>query len=57
MHCKIIMNEGKFYIKDLQSLNGTFVNGNKITIETEITSGDIIQIGGAKYRFENYEYD
>lgn len=34
-----------YFIEDLGSLNGTFVNGNKITKQTKIEEKDIIQIG------------
>jgi len=29
-HCEIFKNDGEIYIKDLDSTNGTFINGEKI---------------------------
>ena len=35
-HCLFICKDGKFSIKDLNSKNGTFVNGERIPIESEV---------------------
>ncbi len=51
-HCEISERDGKFYISDLQSSNGTYVNDLKITTETEITTGSIIRMGKLEFRFE-----
>ncbi len=51
-HCEISVREGKFYIKDLQSSNGTYVNGSKILAETEIFSGNTVKLGRLEMRFE-----
>ncbi|MGD9159801.1 MAG: FHA domain-containing protein [Desulfobacteraceae bacterium] len=46
-HLKIIEKDGLFYIKDLNSQNGTYVNGSKITPDEyfEIEESDPIVIG------------
>lgn len=51
-HCEIIVRDGRFYIKDLQSSNGTYVNDSKILTETEIYTGNILTFGRLKMRFE-----
>lgn len=51
-HCEISVRNGKFYIKDLQSSNGTCVNGSKILAETEIFSGNTLKLGRLEMRFE-----
>ncbi|RPI18843.1 MAG: FHA domain-containing protein [Ignavibacteriae bacterium] len=43
-HARIFVQNGKVTIEDLNSTNGTFVNGNKI-IRTEIMPGDRINFG------------
>jgi pSer/pThr/pTyr-binding forkhead associated (FHA) protein len=39
-----------WFVKDLQSYNGTFVNGVRVVGEQALTSGDLVQIGD--YRLE-----
>lgn len=51
-HCEITVKDGKFYIKDLQSSNGTYVNDSKISAETEIFPGNILKFGRLEMRFE-----
>jgi len=43
-HFLLEISSGHCYIKDLNSKNGTFVNGKRITF-AEVKNGDIIQIG------------
>ncbi len=38
-------SNGQFYLKDLGSLNGTFLNGKHITSEVQVTDKDSILIG------------
>ncbi len=47
VHAEIHKTEDKFYIKDIQSLNGSFVNGRKIPTNQyfELKTGDQIKIG------------
>jgi pSer/pThr/pTyr-binding forkhead associated (FHA) protein len=40
------------YIRDLDSSNGTFVNGSRIYDETEIRSGDMLKLGRVELRVE-----
>ncbi len=51
-HCRITVRDGKFYICDLQSANGTYVNDSRVLTETEIVSGNIIKLGRLQMRFE-----
>lgn len=51
-HCETSVRGGKFYIRDLQSSNGTYVNGSKILSETEIFSGNILKLGILEMKFE-----
>ena len=51
-HCEIYTMGSKVMIKDLQSSNGTFVNGSRVFRDTELMSGSIITMGGVEMRFE-----
>ncbi len=48
-HCEFVYEEGKLYLADLDSTNGTLVNDEPV-IRTEINSGDTIIIGKHKYK-------
>jgi pSer/pThr/pTyr-binding forkhead associated (FHA) protein len=50
-HAKILLVEGKFFIHDLASANGTSVNSKKV-IRQEILDGDEILMGGTKLIFK-----
>ncbi|WP_269078347.1 FHA domain-containing protein [Caldanaerobacter subterraneus] len=40
----------KFYIEDLNSTNGTFVNGKRVRI-ARIKNGDVITLGDVDLKF------
>ncbi|AZN31024.1 FHA domain-containing protein [Flaviflexus salsibiostraticola] len=46
-HCEFLRHEGTFYVRDHGSLNGTYVNRERID-EIALETGDEVQIG--KYR-------
>jgi diguanylate cyclase (GGDEF)-like protein len=43
-HATILLHEGMYYVSDLNSANGTFVNGTRVN-RTPLQNGDRIQIG------------
>ncbi len=45
IHAFLYIKNEKFYIEDLKSLSGTFINGKKIETTTLIHDGDKIKIG------------
>lgn len=51
-HCKITVRDGRFFISDLQSSNGTFVGGSRVVGEAEIVQGSVIRMGKTEVRFE-----
>jgi pSer/pThr/pTyr-binding forkhead associated (FHA) protein len=48
-HCIISIAEGRVTIRDLGSRNGTIVNGEKITGEHELRTGEKIKIGPLEF--------
>jgi len=44
-HAKIFQFESKFFIEDLDSTNGTFLNGRSISKPQELSDGDLVTIG------------
>jgi hypothetical protein len=51
LHAKVYQAERRFYIEDLGSTNGTYVNGRRINYPTELRRGDRIKIGRTEMEF------
>jgi pSer/pThr/pTyr-binding forkhead associated (FHA) protein len=53
-HVEILRQDGRYYVRDLESANGTFVNGSKIEPKTDtpLQAGDLVQAGDAQFVFE-----
>ena len=53
-HAKLRFEDGKWWIEDLGSKNGVFINrGERITEPTQIKTGDEIGLGNALFVFES----
>ena len=48
-HCEISEREGRLYVRDLGSLNGTFINNSRIT-EAALAPGALLTIGTCTFR-------
>ena len=51
-HCQIRRWAGKFLLEDLQSHNGTFLNGAKVDKAQSLSDGDLISIGDTTVLFK-----
>lgn len=49
-HAEIFKDGKNFYVRDLESTNGTFVNGNRVKVK-KLHDGDIITLGISKLRW------
>lgn len=47
-HCSINYHFGKYYVRDLGTETGTYLNGERIGNETMLKSADVISIGRAR---------
>lgn len=54
-HFKIVEDEGEYYLEDLNSSNGTFLNGQRIEDMVKLSNGDRISIGNVEFLFVNRE--
>jgi phosphoserine phosphatase RsbU/P len=52
-HARILHVGGVYYIEDLESLNGTFVNGKRIDKRTHLGAGDRLEFFGQTFVFED----
>jgi pSer/pThr/pTyr-binding forkhead associated (FHA) protein len=48
-HCVIITTDSEVMIRDLNSRNGTHVNGEKITGDTVLLNGDVVKVGPLEF--------
>jgi hypothetical protein len=44
-HAKLYANDGVWYVEDLGSTNGTYLNQNRLTGPVEIHAGDTLRVG------------
>lgn len=54
-HCQFIMDDnGNYRVIDLNSSNGTYVNGVRRSGETRLKSNDTVRIGNSMLPWQNY---
>ncbi|HKF14286.1 MAG TPA: FHA domain-containing protein [Gaiellaceae bacterium] len=51
-HARIEPRRDGVWVEDLESTNGTFVNGIKLTRPRKLASGDVIRVGETDLRYE-----
>jgi hypothetical protein len=52
IHARIYPRAGSYYVEDMQSTNGTFLNGDRLDGEVELAHLDVVEIGDTEFRFE-----
>ncbi|MCS7237184.1 MAG: FHA domain-containing protein [Thermoguttaceae bacterium] len=50
-HCELFLKDGYWYVRDLDSRNGTRVNGTRVT-QKRLDPGDILAVASHKYRID-----
>jgi predicted component of type VI protein secretion system len=51
-HCAIVRKDGSWYVRDLGSRNGTFLNDGAVETPTALKVGDEIRVGPLHFRVE-----
>jgi pSer/pThr/pTyr-binding forkhead associated (FHA) protein len=51
MHCALVQVDTAYYIRDLGSLNGVTVAGERVEKDVKLTNGTEVQIGDVKFLF------
>lgn len=51
-HCELFDYEDQIAVRDLDSVNGTIVNGERIQQDTLLTTGDHLTIGNVTFRVD-----
>ena len=52
LHARVFSRAGRFFVEDMNSTNGTLLNGATLQGEAELIDGDNVQIGDTVFRFE-----
>lgn len=50
LHCGIRCWDGEYYVKDLNSKNGTYLNNEQIADISKLNDGDTIRVGSSTIR-------
>jgi pSer/pThr/pTyr-binding forkhead associated (FHA) protein len=45
MHARLYGQDGAWYVEDLGSTNGTFLNDHKVVQPVEVHAGDVVKVG------------
>ena len=55
IHCRIIYIDGRYFIKDEKSVNGTFVNNRRVHVDGQvpIKTGDIIRLANSDFQVKS----
>ncbi|MDX1946380.1 MAG: FHA domain-containing protein [Pirellulaceae bacterium] len=51
-HCVIITTDTEVAVRDLNSRNGTYVNGERIAEDTVLLSGDVLRVGPLEFEMQ-----
>jgi pSer/pThr/pTyr-binding forkhead associated (FHA) protein len=52
LHARIFSREGRTYVEDMKSTNGTILNEATLKGEAELIDGDVVRIGDTEFRYE-----
>ncbi len=52
-HCEVLLRGKEVVVKDLNSTNGTFINGQQVTKEAVLAPGQTLRLGQVEIRLED----
>jgi pSer/pThr/pTyr-binding forkhead associated (FHA) protein len=52
LHARVFAREGRTFVEDMSSTNGTLLNSAELKGEAELIDGDTVRIGDTEFRFE-----
>ena len=52
VHARVFNRDGRTFVEDMSSTNGTLLNDATLKGEAELLDGDVVRIGDTEFRFE-----
>ncbi len=52
LHARLYPRGDRYFLEDMNSTNGTLLDGGAVSSETELRDGSMIEIGDTAFRFE-----
>ncbi len=52
VHARVFNRDGRTFVEDMNSTNGTLLNEATLKGEAELLDGDVVRIGDTEFRFE-----
>jgi hypothetical protein len=49
-HAQLAWQQDRWWVTDMKSTNGTYVNGDRIRVATGIRPGDTVELGGVRFQ-------
>jgi pSer/pThr/pTyr-binding forkhead associated (FHA) protein len=56
-HATLLRKRGAWFVVDLRSMNGTFVDGSRVSGERELHPGACVRLGGVELEFRAIDAD
>lgn len=51
-HCALLVRDGRVFVQDLSSTNGTLLNGSPVQGETAVKDGDQLKVGPLEFKVQ-----
>ena len=51
-HCEVLLRGSDVVVRDLNSTNGTYVNGERVHAQRLLADGDVVKVGNRSFRFD-----
>ncbi|MFZ5641142.1 MAG: FHA domain-containing protein [Bacillota bacterium] len=56
-HARIIFRDRNYFLEDLGSTNGTYINGVRINDPVQLKDGDLVKVAGVTLRFVHAPFE
>lgn len=56
-HARVFLKGGQYWLEDLKSTNGTYLNEVQVGRPVLLTDKDIMQVGGVTFQFARWGYE